>query len=146
MCHSHSASWNIPPCLPPSTKPPSRQRLLVSQVISLPCICAFLSDKDTGAIDHYKSTKSTKSPAPDPSSFRRSNTYVNPNYKPPQAPSRPLSRHSKNPTALGSSSSSDAPRPTAAPCDVLLGGVAFRSSGRSLVRKDRASSQYRKVL
>jgi hypothetical protein len=58
---------------------------------------------------------------------RINNTYVNPNYKPSTRSSvkvvKPLPPARPNP-------------PTADKKDVVIGGVAFESSGRSLVRKD----------
>lgn len=102
------------------------------------------SDKDTGAIDHHKSTgPSTSAP---PSRGPRNHTYVNPNYKPPSRSALPkflpatinTPRYATKP--VFSSSSNVAHHPVAAqgPREVLIDGVAFRSSGRSLVRKDRA--------
>lgn len=94
----------------------------------------------------------------------RSNSYVNPGYRPPSnkyvrpglnaaGPSRPAS----TPTPPAASApATPGPSSTAAPStaplfsskpvssvgnqkkEIVLGGVAFESSGRSLVRKDRA--------
>jgi hypothetical protein len=78
----------------------------------------------SGAINRHKSGIST-------GNYRqpRNNVYINPNYKPPSK--------TVNPTAPLSSSkpASDAPY-QAATKDVIIGGVAFESSGRSLVRKN----------
>ncbi|KAF9071560.1 hypothetical protein BDP27DRAFT_1418912 [Rhodocollybia butyracea] len=66
----------------------------------------------TASINMHKSTLSTR-----PATGYRSNSYVNPNYKPAN---KYLSTTS---TTLAK--------------EVVLNGVAFQSSGRSLVRKDR---------
>jgi hypothetical protein len=65
------------------------------------------------------------------------NTYVNPNYKPP----------SRNYSTPVTSSALAQPRPQASAAtpstakkDVVISGVQFVSSGRSLVRKDSACS------
>ena len=90
---------------------------------------------------------------------RRSNVYVNPNYKPANKYTRPaaasktniatdsfgVGRSSTPSTSYAGVSSAPAPAsgavtPTSvgAPTkEIVLGGVAFESSGRSLVRKDR---------
>ncbi|KAH7914596.1 hypothetical protein BJ138DRAFT_346700 [Hygrophoropsis aurantiaca] len=88
----------------------------------------------TGAINRHKSTQY---PAEQPKTNGRSNTYVNPNYKPPtsttvktQAPFKFTQRYIRPSSA---SSSLAAPGPSR---DVVIGGVTFESSGRSLVRKD----------
>jgi hypothetical protein len=91
---------------------------------------------------------------------RRSNVYVNPNYKPATKYTRPAAT-SKTDMAtdsfgvgqLSTSSTSYAgasPAPAAGTViptsvdaqkrEIVLGGVAFESSGRSLVRKDRELS------
>ena len=63
----------------------------------------------------------------------RSNTYVNPNYKPANKYIRPNSNVASHPPPQS--------RPTQPAStqikDVVLNGVAFECSGRSLVRKDR---------
>ena len=78
---------------------------------------------ELGAIDRHKSEASYKPPS-------RTNVYVNPNYKPPshstQVPSRPAPYHRPAPI-----------KNTGEKRDVVLNGVAFQSSARSLVRKDR---------
>ena len=93
---------------------------------------------------------------------RRSNVYVNPNYKPANKYTRPatasktdiatnssgVDRSSKSSTSYTVVSSAPAPPPgTVIPTsvgaqkkEIVLGGVAFESSGRSLVRKDRERS------
>lgn len=58
----------------------------------------------------------------------RSNVYVNPNYKPPSKSTTPVPS-TVHPPRLPVPSSSQKR-------DVVIGGVAFESSGRSLVRKD----------
>ena len=89
---------------------------------------------------------------------RRSNVYVNPNYKPANKYIRPVAT-SKTDTATdsfgvdqSSTSSTSYTGVSSAPGiviptsvdvqkrEIVLGGVAFESSGRSLVRKDRELS------
>ena len=93
---------------------------------------------------------------------RRSNVYVNPNYKPANKYTRPGTASKTDITTdsfgVGQSSTSStsyvgvSPAPAPGPGtvittsvgaqkkEVVLGGVAFESSGRSLVRKDRERS------
>ena len=94
---------------------------------------------------------------------RRSNVYVNPNYKPANKYTRPtaasktdiatdsfgvVDQLSTSSTSYAGVSSVPAPAPgTAIPTsvdaqkrEIVLGGVAFESSSRSLVRKDRELS------
>ncbi|KAL0955846.1 hypothetical protein HGRIS_002048 [Hohenbuehelia grisea] len=75
----------------------------------------------TASINSHKASQSSSRSGYQP----RANAYVNPNYKPPSRtyvrPTPPVSRPP-------SSSSSE-------PKEVVLGGVAFQSSSRSLVRK-----------
>ncbi|KAH7927350.1 hypothetical protein BV22DRAFT_1061230 [Leucogyrophana mollusca] len=88
----------------------------------------------TGAINRHKSTQHSTGPT----TYQRSNTYVNPSYKPStstivktQVPFRPHSARYTRPVATN--------KPLAVPGparDVVIGGVTFESSGRSLVRKD----------
>ncbi|KAI0629145.1 hypothetical protein C8Q77DRAFT_1142373 [Trametes polyzona] len=88
-----------------------------------------------GAINRHKSGDPVPRPIAPPANVvrPRSNVYVNPNYKPPVKTTRPP----VPPTAVP-------PRPTPKPVptlpqekrDVVIDGVAFESSGRSLVRKD----------
>ena len=88
--------------------------------------------------------------------------YVNPNYKPPNKYTRPAAASKTDLTTdllgVGGSSTSStsyagvpsAPAPTPGTVmptavdvqkrEIVLGGVAFESSGRSLVRKDRELS------
>ncbi|VDC00990.1 unnamed protein product [Peniophora sp. CBMAI 1063] len=94
--------------------------------------------KLTGAINQRK-TNSYQQPRPTTTFKTRGNAYVNPNYKPPSTsyvrpgyalPPRNTSRPPvRYPTAAGT---------TQQPRDVTLNGVAFESSGRSLVRKEIA--------
>ena len=88
----------------------------------------WLDEIRLGAIDRHKSGASLKPPS-------RTNVYVNPNYKHPsrsnQVPSRPAPYHRPAPI-----------KNTGEKRDVVLNGVAFQSSARSLVRKDR---EYRLV-
>ncbi|KAF9785077.1 hypothetical protein BJ322DRAFT_1061198 [Thelephora terrestris] len=78
--------------------------------------------KLSGAIDRHKSGAPYKPPS-------RTNVYVNPNYKPSSRPNqvqpRPAPYHRPAPI-----------KNTGEKRDVVLNGVAFQSSGRSLVRKD----------
>lgn len=71
-------------------------------------------------------------------SYRRTNSYVNPNYQP---------RGNKHvrPTAPALQPGSSRP-PTTNVKDVVLGGVAFESSSRSLVRKDRKFAPFYQSL
>ena len=92
---------------------------------------------------------------------RRSNVYVNPNYKPANKYTRPVTsktdmatdsfgvgQSSTSSTSYVGVSSAPAPAPGtvistsvgAQKKEIVLGGVAFESSGRSLVRKDRERS------
>lgn len=82
----------------------------------------------TGAIEQRKIAEANARTSAY-SSRPRGNVYINPNYKPPSrsAPTaRPVSRPPIPPVTAN-----------AAPKEVVIGGVAFQSSGRSLVRKDR---------
>ncbi|KAI9066982.1 hypothetical protein FKP32DRAFT_1589095 [Trametes sanguinea] len=89
-----------------------------------------------GAINRHKSGEPTAPPRPAgppaPAARPRSNVYVNPNYKPPAMIVRPTVSAPVQPRP--------APRPPVSlpqeKRDVVIGGVAFESSGRSLVRKD----------
>ncbi len=76
--------------------------------------------------------------------------YVNPNYKPankyvrpgldtagPSLPASVDATMSSSSEILGSAVSQPLPVVSAQKKEVVLGGVAFESSGRSLVRKDR---------
>ncbi|KAL0065197.1 hypothetical protein AAF712_007867 [Marasmius tenuissimus] len=83
----------------------------------------------TATINKHKSGKPTQLPS---TGFSyRSNTYVNPNYKPSNTYIRPT----PGPSNLVKPVSQPAPS-TNKPKEVVLGGVAFSSSRRSLVRKD----------
>ncbi|KZT65772.1 hypothetical protein DAEQUDRAFT_731071 [Daedalea quercina L-15889] len=88
----------------------------------------------TGVINRHK-TAENQQPRPSlagrPPAHPRSNVYVNPNYKPPSKASRPQSAPPVRPQAVEKPS-------TAQKHDVVIGGVAFEASGRSLVRKDLA--------
>jgi hypothetical protein len=82
----------------------------------------------SGAINRHKSGVLTGNPG-----RPRNNVYINPNYKPPAKTVNPIP-----PTNLPKSASEASYQPTTTK-DVIIGGVAFESSGRSLVRKDRES-------
>ena len=95
---------------------------------------------------------------------RRSNVYVNPNYKPANKYVRPGLNVTTSETAIATDSSGVGPSSTSSTTytgvpstpasgtptqsfglgtqkkEIVLGGVAFESSGRSLVRKDRERS------
>ncbi|PPQ64784.1 hypothetical protein CVT24_007870 [Panaeolus cyanescens] len=119
----------------------------------------------TATINQHKARSSNPKRggyAPYPSyhgAYPRSNTYVNPNYRPANKYIRPgLTVDGKTPTpastsAPATSATSSNISPVAGPStstidssvkplsssgkkEVVLGGVAFESSGRSLVRKD----------
>lgn len=88
----------------------------------------------TGAINRHKTTDYPPRP---PSTFYlgarpRNNVYVNPNYKPPSKPTVTPSVPPRQPPKLV---------PTSEKREVVIGGVAFESSGRSLVRKDLVTSK-----
>ncbi|KAF5383611.1 hypothetical protein D9615_003726 [Tricholomella constricta] len=85
----------------------------------------------TATINQHKSVISGN-PGPHRTNSRN-NTYINPNYKPSNKYVRPAFNVVQRPTAP--------PTPPLQPSstevkDVVLNGVAFESSGRSLVRKD----------
>ncbi|KAI0731310.1 hypothetical protein C8Q76DRAFT_718438 [Earliella scabrosa] len=87
-----------------------------------------------GAINRHKSGEPARPTAPAAvvPTRPRNNVYVNPNYKPPSK--------TFSPPVPPANQARPAPRPpTSIPQekrDVLIGGVSFESSGRSLVRKD----------
>ncbi|CAL1715016.1 unnamed protein product [Somion occarium] len=81
----------------------------------------------TGAIEQRK-TQANASSSVYPPSRPRHNVYVNPNYKPPSR-QVPISKPIAGPPIPAVTAN-----PT--PKEVVIGGVAFESSGRSLVRKD----------
>ncbi|KZT18328.1 hypothetical protein NEOLEDRAFT_1143522 [Neolentinus lepideus HHB14362 ss-1] len=84
----------------------------------------------TASINNAKSAQHPRSNARQPPI--RSNVYVNPNYKPPSSSMfRPAI-----PTPLSSTVPSRPSSVSAEKKEVVIGGVAFESSGRSLVRKD----------
>lgn len=75
--------------------------------------------------------KTTLSTQPATTGYRK-NTYVNPNYK-------PTNKYIRPPTTAPPRNSSSLTQPSTSTADVkevVLNGVAFQSSGRSLVRKD----------
>lgn len=79
-------------------------------------------------IEQRKTAQTSARPNAYSATRPRSNVYINPNYKPPSRsapPPRPVAR-----PPVPSNPSSVAPK------EVVIGGVAFQSSGRSLVRKD----------
>ncbi|KAJ7464602.1 hypothetical protein FB451DRAFT_1094410 [Mycena latifolia] len=76
----------------------------------------------TATISQHKSANSTRTTYQPP----RSSTYVNPNYRPP----------TNNYIRPSTSKPPSRPAPTTQVKEVVLNGVAFESSNRSLVRKD----------
>ncbi|KIY51920.1 hypothetical protein FISHEDRAFT_36338 [Fistulina hepatica ATCC 64428] len=91
----------------------------------------FVCPLDAASIDQRKNATQDHQPV---NSFNRTNTYVNPSYKPPsRSYVRPQSSSSRSPTqerpSVPRSNSSHAK-------EVVIGGVAFEASSRSLVRKD----------
>ncbi|KIM62655.1 hypothetical protein SCLCIDRAFT_119208 [Scleroderma citrinum Foug A] len=92
----------------------------------------------TGAINWHKSTQQPFGSTFGLASNHRSNTYVNPNYKPPssyrsQAYQSSNSRYVRPPPSMKPEATTQAQPSTR---DVVIDGVAFESSTRSLVRKD----------
>ncbi len=111
----------IPSC-PPKRK--SRRRLLDLLV----CILRFLFSWLIFGPANINSVKAGKTQTQDYQYSARKNNYYNPNYKPRNTYVRPAA------------SAAPPPLPSASPSqqmkEVVLNGVAFESSGRSLVRKD----------
>jgi hypothetical protein len=89
----------------------------------------LLNSCTSASIDMHKSNVSTQ-----PATGYRRNTYVNPNYNPANKYPRPSA-----PVPLRTSQSLTQP---ASVKEVVLNGVAFQSSGRSLVRKDSELQSY----
>jgi hypothetical protein len=121
-------------CLPTMESPTTSAAALkleierLSGIVPVPlCVCLLCFIQSTsGAIDRHKSSESSQHST----GFRpRSNIYVNPNYKPP---SRPSAVSSRQPVVKTTTEDTIRKR------DIVLGGVAFESSRRSLVRKDCA--------
>ena len=92
-----------------------------------------------GVINRHKTAEHQTARPPStgrPIGYSRSNVYVNPNYKPTPKPIRPLSAPPARPSVV------EKPSSNAQKHDVVIGGVAFEASGRSLVRKDCASPTF----
>ncbi|THH21184.1 hypothetical protein EUX98_g8431 [Antrodiella citrinella] len=93
----------------------------------------------TGAINRHKSDDPKPPRAQNlpiaGASKPRSNVYVNPNYKPPSTSTSKSSFLAPATTALRPLTPPVVP-PSTVKREVVIGGVAFQSSGRSLVRKD----------
>ncbi|KAA1470279.1 hypothetical protein DENSPDRAFT_836046 [Dentipellis sp. KUC8613] len=88
----------------------------------------------TGAINRYKSE-----PQRPVSKNNASRSYVNPSYKPPSSNKYVRPGLQSVPAPSKSSTPPVGPARAAAPSqprDIIIGGVAFKSSRRSLVRKD----------
>ncbi|KAI0343101.1 hypothetical protein BDW22DRAFT_1483973 [Trametopsis cervina] len=93
----------------------------------------------TGAINMHK-TSAPPRPATHPAGRPRNNVYVNPNYKPPSlAPPQAYKPPSAN--VPKPHIARPAPPASTGPRDVVIGGVAFQASRRSLVRKDLVESK-----
>lgn len=92
-----------------------------------------------GVINRHKASESW--PAKPASTSGRNHSYVNPRYKPY---AKPASRTTDTEQPVASSTSTLAVGPTK-PREVVIDGVAFQSSRRSLVRKDRAFWSYRSL-
>lgn len=91
-----------------------------------------------GAINRHKSSAPTSSKT---YFAGRNHSYVNPNYKPPPKPfgaPKPPSLKSAPQPSIASTSVAKLPASTDQAREVVIDGVAFQSSGKSLVRKDRA--------
>ncbi|KAL6298986.1 hypothetical protein BKA93DRAFT_743152 [Sparassis latifolia] len=85
----------------------------------------------SGAINRHKTGEQVSRPPTYPPARPRNNVYINPNYKPPSKTSKPASSTVRPMYQQRSVAPS-----TAQKRDVVISGVAFESSGRSLVRKD----------
>lgn len=100
----------------------------------------YSSDTFVGVINQRKTGgPPARTTYPTASTYPRNNVYVNPNYKPPSRTIRPPA-----PAVVPSSKPVSKPpvSTTQETRDVIIGGVAFESSGRSLVRKDCESLFY----
>ena len=95
--------------------------------------CSIMLISSAGAINRHKTIEYRPRPSPTfhPGARPRNNVYVNPSYKPP---SKLASTPTIPPGQPPKSAAANEKR------EVVIGGVAFESSGRSLVRKDCASS------
>ncbi|KAI5982449.1 hypothetical protein EDC04DRAFT_2592775 [Pisolithus marmoratus] len=87
----------------------------------------------TGAINRHKSGQQSHESALGPASYRRSNKYVNPTYKPPSSHSSQSYQNLASAHIPAPVTKSTQPSSTK---DVVIDGVTFESSSRSLVRKD----------
>ncbi|KAG6908788.1 hypothetical protein DXG01_003317 [Tephrocybe rancida] len=89
----------------------------------------------TATINQRKSLVSTHNPG-HPRTNSRNNTYVNPNYKPSNKYIRANQSAVPSPPAQAPTPRPPVKPPTMEVKDVVINGIAFESSGRSLVRKD----------
>ncbi|KAH9940919.1 uncharacterized protein BXZ73DRAFT_42563 [Epithele typhae] len=90
-----------------------------------------------GAINQHKTgAASVRPPVPATSARPRANVYVNPNYKPPLQTSYPQPAANSAPRPVPRPAPRSVPSSTQDKRDVVIDGIAFESSGRSLVRKD----------
>ncbi|OCH87389.1 hypothetical protein OBBRIDRAFT_759865 [Obba rivulosa] len=92
----------------------------------------------TGAINRHKTAPTARAPAYPAPARPRNNVYVNPNYKPPSKSARPTPPISHTPPQAPPSNPPTRPPSAAERRDVVIDGVTFESSARSLVRKDLA--------
>lgn len=132
---------SLPPTTTMNTATTSAEaiKLEIERLKGLSSLRVGIGDSDhlTGAINRAKTGGPVARPAvPATTATRpRGNVYVNPNYKPPSQAARPpistvpQSRPVSRPTP-------SLPQETR---DVVIDGIAFESSGRTLVRKDRKS-------
>jgi hypothetical protein len=94
-----------------------------------------------GAINRHKSGSTTQQSTGYAAARPRNSTYVNPNYKPPTTQYAPSTKFVRPATAAYKPQTPPVPGPSQTR-DIVIGGVAFESSGRSLVRKDCALSEF----
>ncbi|EMD38925.1 hypothetical protein CERSUDRAFT_92961 [Gelatoporia subvermispora B] len=92
----------------------------------------------TGAINRHKTGAPTTARAPAYTARPRNNVYVNPNYKPLSKSAKPTPPAPQPPAQAPPSVPPTRPLSAAEKRDVVIAGVTFESSARSLVRKDLA--------
>ena len=95
----------------------------------------------SGAINRHKSGSTTQQSTGYSVARPRNSTYVNPNYKPPSTQHKLPTKYVRSTTTAYKPQPPPVPGPSQTR-DIVIGGVAFESSGRSLVRKDCALSQF----
>jgi hypothetical protein len=103
----------------------------------------------TGAINRHKSGSTTQQATGHSTGYParpRNNTYVNPNYKPPSNQYKPPTKYVRPvTTTYKPSPAATRPAPPSQTHDIVIGGIPFESSGRSLVRKDLPKTAPSKV-